>query len=192
MTYYTVTMRHTEKTFEKLAHMQYDLFCKKNFVVRSVISFAAMGVGIINFSQWWGALLIVYGAYLTSSKYAQANHTAGRIVKGIKEAGLEFPVSRYLFRENAMEIITMPENTSLGDPLMYDAVEKLGEDADYFYLFRDQFGGYMIPKEEMGKEVDDFRFFVEEKCKKTFQTQIAPVFKLLRKIDSNQRKERHS
>ena len=90
-----------------------------------------------------------------------------------------------------MEIITMPENTSLGDPLMYEAVEKLGEDAEYFYLFRDQFGGYMIPKEEMGKEVDDFRFFVEEKCKKTFQTQIAPVFKLLRKIDSNQRKKRH-
>ena len=44
----------------------------------------------------------------------------------------------------------------------------------------------------MGKEVDDFRFFVEQKCKKTFQTQIAPVFKLLRKIDSNQRKKRHS
>ena len=191
MIHYQATMRHSEKTLQALAHMQYDLFCKKNLVVRSIISFAAMGVGIINFSQWWGALLIVYGAYLTSSKYAQANHTAGRIVKGIKEAGLEFPVSRYLFRENAMEIITMPENTSLGDPLMYDAVEKLGEDADYFYLFRDQFGGYMIPKEEMGKEVDDFRFFVEEKCKKTFQTQIAPVFKLLRKIDSNQRKKRH-
>ena len=136
-------------------------------------------------------LLIVYGSYLTSSKYAQANHTANKLVKGIREAGLEFPVSRYLFRENAMEIITMPENTSLGDPLMYDGVRKLGEDADYFYLFRDQFGGYMIPKKEMGKEVDDFRFFIEQKTGQVFQTQIAPVFKLLRKIDSNQRKKSH-
>lgn len=192
MIYYQATMRHDEKTFQALAHMQYDLFCRKNLVMRTVIGIAAMGAGIVNFSQWWGVLLIVYGSYLTSSKYAQANHTANKLVKGIREAGLEFPVSRYLFRENAMEIITMPENTSLGDPLMYDGVRKLGEDADYFYLFRDQFGGYMIPKKEMGKEVDDFRFFIEQKTGKVFQTQIAPVFKLLRKIDSNQRKKSHS
>ena len=191
MIYYQATMRHDEKTFQALAHMQYDLFCKKNLVTRTVIGIAAMGAGIVNFSQWWGVLLIVYGSYLTSSKYAQANHTANKLVKGIREAGLEFPVSRYLFRENAMEIITMPENTSLGDPLMYDSVRKLGEDADYFYLFRDQFGGYMIPKKEMGKEVDDFRFFIEQKTGKVFQTQIAPVFKLLRKIDSNQRRKSH-
>ena len=191
MIHYQATMRHDEKTFQLLAHMQYDLFCKKNLVVRTVISIAAMGAGIINYSQWWGVLLIVYGSYLTSSKYAQANHTAGKIVKGIKDAGLQFPVSRYLFRENAMEVITMPENTSLGDPLMYGDIKKLGEDADYFYLFRDQFGGYMIPKKEMGKEVDDFRFFVEQKCGKSFQTQIAPVFKLIRKIDSDRRKSGH-
>lgn len=190
MIHYQATMRHNETTFKALAHMQYDLFCRKNYVVRSLISFAVMAAGIINFSQWWGVLLIVYGSYLTSSKYAQANHTAGKLIKGIKAAGLEFPVSRYLFRDNAMEIITMPENTSLGDPLMYDSVLKLGEDADYFYLFPDQFGGYMIPKKEMGKEVDDFRFFVEQKTGKTFQTQIAPVFKLIRKIDSNKRKSR--
>ena len=191
MIHYQATMRHDENTFKALAHMQYDLFCKKNLVTRTLISFGALAVGIINYSQWWGVLLIVYGAYLTSSKYAQADHTAGKMAKGIKAAGLEFPVSRYLFRDNAMEIITMPENTSFGDPLMYDDVLKLGEDGDYFYLFRDQFGGYMIPKEEMGKEVDEFRFFVEQKVGKEFQTQIAPVFKLIRKIDSHNRKNRH-
>ena len=191
MIHYQVTMRHDEKTLELLAHKQYDLFCRGNLAARTVISIAAMGAGIINYSKWWGVLLIVYGSYLTSSKYAQANHTAGKIVKGIKDAGLQFPVSRYLFRENAMEVITMPENTSLGDPLMYGDIKKLGEDADYFYLFLDQFGGYMIPKKEMGKEVDDFRFFVEQKCGKSFQTQIAPVFKLIRKIDSDRRKSGH-
>lgn len=191
MIHYQATMRHDEKTFQALAHMQYDLFCKKNLVTRSLISFGALAVGILNYSQWWGVLLIVYGSYLTSSKYAQANHTANKMTKGIKAAGLEFPVSRYLFRENAMEVITMPENTSLGDPLMYSDVCRLGEDADYFYLFRDSYGGYMIPKEQLGKDVDEFRFFVEQKCKKSFQTQIAPVFKLLRKIDSHNRKKRY-
>lgn len=194
MIHYQVTMRHDEKTLELLAHKQYDLFCKSNQVVRTLISIAAMGVGIINLSAWWGVLLIVYGAYLTSSKYAQANHTAKKMVNGIKSAGLDFPASRYLFRDNAMEVITLPENTTLGEPLMYGNVLALGEDGDYFYLFRDRFGGYMIPKKELGKgeEPDEFRFFMEQKTGKTFQTQIAPVFKLLRKIDSMQRKKRKS
>ena len=191
MIHYQATMRHNEKTFELLAHMQYDLFCRGNLAGRTLISVAAMAAGILNFSQWWGVLLIVYASYLTSSKYAQPNHTARKLVKGIKDAGLEFPASRYLFRENCMEVITLPENAALGDPLMYSDVRKLGEDADYFYLFRDQHGGYMIPKEEMGKETDDFRFFVEQKTGKTFYTQIAPVFKLLRRIDSQKRKSRH-
>ena len=194
MIHYQVTMQHNEKTLELLAHQQYDLFCKKNLAGRTMISIVAMAAGVIKFSQWWGVLLIVYAAYLTSSKYAQPNHTAKKMVKGIKAAGLDFPASRYLFRDNAMEVITLPENTTLGEPLMYDAVLKLGEDGDYFYLFRDQFGGYMIPKKELGKEeaADEFRFFMEQKTGKRFETQIAPVFKLLRRIDSQQRKKRKS
>ena len=194
MIHYQATMRHDEKTLQSLAHMQYDLFCRKNLAVRSVISIAAIAAGVIHYSQWWGVLLLVYGSYLASSKYAQANHTAGKMAKGIKAAGLDFPASRYLFRENAMEVITLPENTSLGDPLMYSAVHMLGEDADYFYLFRDRYGGYMIPKKEIGEgeEPDEFRFFIEEKTGKVFRTQIAPVFKLLRRMDSRQRRKRKS
>ena len=94
MIHYQVTMRHDEKTLELLAHQQYDLFCKKNLAGRTMISIVAMAAGVINFSTWWGVLLIVYAAYLTSSKYAQPNHTAKKMVKGIKAAGLEFPASR--------------------------------------------------------------------------------------------------
>lgn len=191
MIHYQVTMKHDEKTFERLAHMQYDLFCRGNQVGRSLISFGAMLVGVLNFSEWWGALLLLYASYMMSSKYAQANHTAKKLVNGIKASGLDFPVSRYLFRENAMEIITMPENTALGDPLMYSDVKKLGEDADYFYIFRDQYGGYMIPKEALEKDVDDFRVFIEEKTNQSYQAKIAPIFKLLRKADARKRKSRH-
>ena len=194
MIHYQVTMQHNEKTLELLAHQQYDLFCRGNQIARTLISIAAMAAGVIYFSKWWGVLLIVYAAYLTSSKYAQANHTAKKMVNGIKTAGLDFPSSRYLFRDNAMEVITLPENTTLGEPLMYDSILALGEDGDYFYLFRDRFGGYMIPKKELGngEEPDEFRFFMEQKTGKTFKTQIAPVFKLLRRIDSQNRKKRKS
>ena len=46
MVYYNVSMQHTEKTFEKLAHMQYDLFCKSNLVVRSMLGMGAVVLGV--------------------------------------------------------------------------------------------------------------------------------------------------
>lgn len=192
MIHYQVTMQHSEKTFERLAHMQYDLFCKGNQVGRSFISFAALVLGVVNFQQWWGALLLLYGSYMMSSKYAQANHNAGKLVKGIKASGMPFPSSRYLFRENAMEIITMPENTSLGAPLMYSDIHRLGEDGDYYYIFRDQYGGYMIPKKELGeKNEEEFRLFIEEKTRQSFQAKLPPIVKLMRKSAAHKHKTRH-
>ena len=187
MIHYQVTMRHNEKTFAALARMQYDLFCKKNQVVRSLISFGSLAVGILNYSKWWGALLLVYGAYMSSSKYAQANHTANKMVKGIKNAGLEFPTSRYIFREGSVQVIAMPENEQLVD-LRYADIYGLGEDAAHFYLFRDQYGGYVVPKEELGKEVDDFRRFIQEKTGKFFSNgHKAPIQRLLERIQSRRR-----
>lgn len=187
MIHYSVNMKHSEKTFQRLARMQYDLFCQKNRASRSVISLVCMAAGVLNFQQWWGALLIVYASYLTSSTYAAADHTARKLSRGIKESGMDFPSSRYEFQDHAMNVITLPENTSLGDPLNYDSVLKLGEDDEYFYLFRNQHGGYMVPKAGLNGKEDDFRAFMEGKTKKSFHARVAPIFKLLRKIDVKRR-----
>ena len=37
---YEVEMHHSEESFEALAHMQYNLFCGKNWAARSFISLA--------------------------------------------------------------------------------------------------------------------------------------------------------
>ena len=189
MIHYQVTMRHNEKTFQALAHMQYDLFCTANQVFRTIISFGALIVGALNYSQWWGVLLLLYGSYMMSSKYASANHTAKKLVNGIKASGLDFPESRYLFRDHAMEVITMPENTSLGDPLCYSDIAKLGEDGDYFYIFRNQYGGYMIPKKELDNEGEGFRAFIEDKTEKSFQIHAAPIVKVLRRAEAKKRRK---
>ena len=57
---YRVEMRHTEKSFEALAHMQYDLFCVGNRVARSLLSLGLVILGVVNFSQWWGVLITAY------------------------------------------------------------------------------------------------------------------------------------
>lgn len=189
MVYYKATMRHSEASFISLSHMQYDLFCRGNLVGRTAVSFGLMIVGIVNYTQWWGLLLIAYASYLGSSKYASANHTARKLAKKVRDSGMEFPASRFEFQENAMNIIALPENVSSGDPLAYADILRLGEDGKYFYLFRNQYGGYMIPKEELGGKSDDFRAFIENKTGKSFNVQAAPFVKLLRRMDVKSRQK---
>ncbi|MBE5799403.1 MAG: DUF2892 domain-containing protein [Clostridiales bacterium] len=180
MIHYNVTMQHTEHTFEKLAHMQYDLFCRGNLIARTMLGMAAVVFGVVNLGSWWGVLLIAYGSFLATGKYNSANHTAHKLAKQIKDSGMDFPASRYVFRENAVEIIPLPENTN-GVPLMYKEIYRLGEDLENFYMFRDQYGGYVIPKAELGEKEGDFRVFLEKKTGQSFHAQMSPLLKLLRK-----------
>ena len=86
-----------------------------------------------------------------------------------------------------MNIITLPENVSMGDPFSYSDILRMGEDDEYFYLFRNEHGGYMVPKAELKGKEDDFRAFMVGITGKDFRARVAPVFKLLRKLDVNKR-----
>ena len=85
-----------------------------------------------------------------------------KLVEQIKAAGLEMPASRYEFDSKEMTVYTLPEGTRLGQPLKYKDILRMGEDEEYFYLFRDENGGYMIPKKELGENVEKFRTFMKE------------------------------
>jgi len=180
MVHYNVTMQHTEQTFEKLAHMQYDLFCKGNLIGRTMLGMASVIFGIVNLSAWWGVLLIAYGSFLITGKYNASNHTAHKLAKQIKDSGMDFPASRYVFRDNAVEIIPLPENTN-GVPLVYTDIFRLGEDLENFYLFRDRYGGYVIPKAELGEKKTEFRTFIEQKTGQRFVAQMSPILRILRR-----------
>ena len=185
MIHFNATMKHSEKSFEKLAHMQYDLFCRGNLVARTMLGMGVVLLGIYKLSEWWGVLLIAYGSYLATGKYNAANHTAHKLTKQIKDSGMDFPASRYVFRDQSMEIIPLPESTG-GEPLVYSEIHRLGEDPEYFYFFRNQYGGYMIPKQEFGDRVGEFRTFIENKAGQTFRMQMSPLLRLLhRKLSSS-------
>ena len=68
---YRVEMQHTEKSFEALAHMQYDLFCMGNRVSRSLLSMGLMLLGVVNFSQWWGILITAYASLTQDVTYEE-------------------------------------------------------------------------------------------------------------------------
>lgn len=187
MPIFQATIQHDDKTFESLAHMQYDLFCKSNRIGRTVLSIAAILLGIAYSESWWGILAIGYGCYLTTSTYSAANHTAHKLANQIRAAGMDFPSSRYEFLEEGLRVVTLPENKVLGDVLAYGAICQLGEDYNYFYVFRDQFGGYMIPKSEL-EDPEEFRKFVERKAERRFCMKTAPIIKLMRKLQDKESK----
>ena len=176
---FEVEMQHTEESLQALSHMQYDLFCTKNRIVRTALSLGFVILGVVYFSHWWGVLAIAYGCYLTTSTYASANHTAHKIAGQLKESGMPFPHSRYLFGKEAIRIISLPGDEEL-DPLPYSQVCGLGEDNRNFYIFRDRYGGYVLPKEKLAGREDAFRSFVEGKTGKFFRRRRqAPIRRLM-------------
>ena len=191
MATYRVKMQHSEDTFTRLSRKQYDLFCQSNRFFRSIISVAAIAVGVMNFEQWWGIALTAYGCYMSTSTYAQANHTAHKLAEQVRNSGMSFPASEYVFRKNYMEIISLPQRE--GDEsvhMKYRDFLKFAEDRDYFYLFRDQYGGYMIPKEQLNGQVDHFRGYMEKATGLICEARSAPWLKLIRRMYSPLRKGR--
>lgn len=175
---FTVTMQHDEDTLVALSHMQYDLFCTRNRVARSVLAIALIAVAVLyGGGNWWSLFLIAYACYLMTSTYASSNRTAHRIADRIKAAGLSFPASEYRFESAAMHIVTLPEREAT-TPMSYSKVLQLGEDSRAFYIFRDKYGGYMIPKKALGNREDEFRRYVEEKTGKKFIRRWTPLRRL--------------
>ena len=105
---YDITMEHNEDSLVALSHMQYDLFCTRNFIARSLLSLVAIAVGAVYFSRFWGIALVAYGAYLMTSTYSASNHTAKKLTETIEASGKGFPSSRYGFTDKGIEITFHP------------------------------------------------------------------------------------
>ena len=188
---FDIKMQHDEDTLVALSHMQYDLFCTRNRAARSVLSILLIVIALLyGGGSWWSLLIIAYACYLTTSTYASSNRTAHKIAEQLKAANMPFPSSRYLFEKDAMRIITLPDEEEL-DPIPYSQVLQLGEDFKAYYLFRDQYGGYRIPKEELGDREEEFRKFVQGKTGKKFVRRLTPLRRLRMWLDNRANEPEH-
>nr|MCR5089174.1 hypothetical protein [Oscillospiraceae bacterium] len=167
---FDITMKHSEESLFALAHMQYDLFCTRNFIARSILSIAAIVLGALYFSHFWGILLLIYGSYLMTSTYSSSNHTVRKLIEQIRSSGQGFPSSRYRFEEKQIRITYHPgkKDEAELDPVPYGELLKLGEDRAYYYLFPSDRGAYCIPKDALGGSCADFVSFLESKTGQQF------------------------
>ena len=188
---FSFEMHHTPESFEALAHMQYDLFCTTNLVVRMILSFAFLIIGVNNLNVWWGILLSVYGAYLLNTRYASANHTAHKLTAQLEAAKVPFPASRFCFYDDRMDILPLPEDAGEVTGLTYQDFFRMAEDSNYLYIFRDKFGGYMIPKASLQEREEPFRRFLQEKTGKTIYRKRTPAQRFLKEVQlfTSRRKE---
>ena len=188
---FDIKMQHDEDTLVALSHMQYDLFCTRNRAARSILSILLIVIALLyGGGSWWSLLIIAYACYLTTSTYASSNRTAHKIAEQLKAANMPLPCSRYLFGKDEMRIITLPDGDEL-DPLPYSQVLQLGEDFKAYYLFRDQYGGYRIPKEELGEREEEFRNFVQGKTGKKFIRRLTPLRRLKMWLDNRASEPEH-
>ena len=149
-------------------------------------------LGVIMHEQWWSILAIAYGCYLTTSTYASANRTAHKLTAQIRASGADFPGSRFLFDSDGMHIRPLPEKEGEEEQLLpYSQFYGLGEDFQYYYIFRDQFGGYMIPKEKLDEDCRAFRDYVEKKSGKSFVLKRSPLARLRARMRQKQNEPYH-
>lgn len=191
MNNFDITMEHTEASLTALAHMQYDLFCTRNFIARNLLSLAVIVIGSLNFSHVWGIALVAYGAYLMTSTYSSSNYTVKKLTAAINSSGKGFPSSRYVFNDRGIEITFHPgkKDEEKLNPVGYGDLLKLGEDANYFYLFPTANGGYAIPKSKLGGRQKEFSQFLEEKTGKKFYRRRPSPLQIIRDWFQNRASE---
>ncbi|MBQ6928005.1 MAG: YcxB family protein [Oscillospiraceae bacterium] len=184
-------MRHDRKSLVALSHMQYDLFCTRNRTARGVLS-AVVIVAALAYGggSVWSLLLIAYGCYLLTSTYAASNRTAHKIADQLEAAGRPLPASRYVFEKDRMRIFDLNSGEEL-EALPYGAVLRLGEDLNAYYLFRTEYGGYRIPKSELGEREEEFRRFVQNKTGKLFIRRLTPLNRVRQWLHARDREPEH-
>ncbi len=167
---FEITVQHSEESLYALAHMQYDLFCTRNFIARSVLSVVLIGAGAYFFSRVWGIALLAYGCYLLTSTYSSSNYTVRKLLNALREAGEPLPSALYRFEDGELRILYHPglPDEEERAPVFYSDILRLGEDGNCYYLFPNAKGGYCVPKAALGERRREFADFVEKKTGQRF------------------------
>ena len=74
--------------------------------------------------------------------------------------------------------------------MKYKDLERIAEDREYFYLFRDQYGGYMVPKEQLDGREKEFRVFLENATGQFCEKNSAPWVKFVQWMNSPKGKKK--
>lgn len=161
---YVASIQHDEKTVNRLTAVQYNTYNAKakniNIIISVVLVFASAFFG---FNSVPGILCLLLGCWMFTSIDFPARNMAKKIIEQEKD---HMPWAKYEIAEDGMWI-TSGSGTWM---IEYGDVFSLLADTDYFYVFINAQGGYMIPKKSIQEgTADGLKDFLEQKTGKKFE-----------------------
>ena len=160
---YTASIKHNDKTINRLYRTQYYTFGKTRIVLRFIIGLALIIICTASsLPVWIKALLLLIGAWLVSSPDFPAQVIADKVLSSRKN---NLPVMSYEFYEDYM---TLSGEGSMN--IEYRRFRILLEDSEYYYLFMNKDSACMMDKETLTPhELEKFAAFIESKTGLTFR-----------------------
>lgn len=164
-----IIMQHDDNSIRKLAKVQDKVFYMYRTVIEYIlcIIFLLLGVGAIyDIGTPYRYLLLAAGAMFIANIGFLPKYKADKVIRAIQHHGC-YPKTGMQFFKSYIAITEYGNNThSL--QRNYNCIEKMVEDADYFYLFLNNRTAYMIPKNQI-RRVDEFKQFLEERTNINFR-----------------------
>ena len=154
---YTASIKHNDKTINRLYRTQYYTFDKTRIILRFVTGLALIIICVASsLPMWIKALLLLIGAWLVSSPDFPAQVIADKVLSSRKN---NLPVMSYKFHEDYM---MLSGEGSMN--IEYKRFRILLEDSEYYYMFINKDSACMIDKGTITPhETEKFVAFIEDK-----------------------------
>lgn len=154
---FTGRIDHTEKTITSLYRAQYHAYEKPQMLVWMGVGFVMILIAALSSLPIWArGILLLIGAWMVVSMDFPGQVRADRAVSA-RHGSL--PSMEYAFHKDQMQL---SGEGSMSIP--YKKIQRLAEDADYFYIFMGKDSICMMEKGSVKpKSPDDFKAFLAQK-----------------------------
>lgn len=154
---YIARMKYSPDAIKRLCNVRRNTFEFGKKAVTALLSLVVIAMGLIMSATYPTAiLLMVLGCFMLTGLNANARGLADQIIKSYE--GKEYPHLQYFFSETGVTTNEMPEECP------YSKIVALIEDKEYLYLFQNKLAAFMIDKETVKGNIDNFKKFI---CGKT-------------------------
>lgn len=161
---YIVRTVHDEAAVKAMSKANYNLYHPQTKVTIYAIGFSLILIGF-----FWSSLsssllpigLLMIGCWVFVCGEYPARQSAREILKQMNGA---FPTVEFRFQQ-ANFVVRTSKDSGIAS---YDDIRRLGENKDYYFLFRGDRNAYIISKRDFSKgSSSEFKDFIEEKtdCK---------------------------
>lgn len=151
---FTAHIHHTYDTILRMCRAMDDTFCFKRKITMVIIGTMLTVFGVWNMESIAGILLLMIGCWMLASLNLPAKNQADSVRKALNG---KYPQNKYEFFDK--HFVLHAQNQ---DVINYCNIMRLVEDEGYCYLCLTVQAGYMLEKASLGKDLENFKAFMEK------------------------------